>query len=57
MLMIAQGVAEDVLQPREAWADKAAYDEQAAKLAAMFKENFGKYTGPDVTDYTAHGPC
>ena len=29
---------------------------QVQKLAKMFKENFTKYTGPGVTDYTMHGP-
>ncbi len=31
------------LEPRSTWADRDAYDEQAAKLAAMFVENFRQY--------------
>jgi phosphoenolpyruvate carboxykinase (ATP) len=37
------GVPDKVLQPREAWADKAAYDQQATKLAAMFQQEYRKY--------------
>ena len=34
------GVPAEVLDPRSTWADKAAYDAQAQKLAAMFVDNF-----------------
>jgi len=50
------GVPSSVCNPREAWTDKQAYDKQAVKLAGMFKDNFKKYTGPGVTDYTEYGP-
>ena len=49
-------VFQNVCNPRDAWSDKDAYDAQASKLAGMFKENFVKYTGPGVTDYTEFGP-
>jgi phosphoenolpyruvate carboxykinase (ATP) len=37
------GVPDNVLDPKSTWPDARAYDEQAAKLAGMFKENFGKF--------------
>jgi phosphoenolpyruvate carboxykinase (ATP) len=43
------GVDSRLLDPRETWADKAAYDAQAAKLVAMFSNNFEKYV-PFIDD-------
>ena len=37
------GVADILLDPRRTWDDVAAYDRQAAKLVAMFADNFGQY--------------
>ncbi|EEY56657.1 phosphoenolpyruvate carboxykinase [Phytophthora infestans T30-4] len=49
-------IPENVLNPREAWSDKEAYDVTAKKLAGMFQENFKKYVSPGVTDYSKFGP-
>ncbi|MBV8725851.1 MAG: phosphoenolpyruvate carboxykinase (ATP) [Candidatus Eremiobacteraeota bacterium] len=38
-------VPADVLNPRNAWSDTAAYDEQARKLAQLFFNNFKRFEG------------
>jgi phosphoenolpyruvate carboxykinase (ATP) len=40
----ATAVPDILLDPRRTWDDKKAYDAQAAKLVAMFAENFAQYT-------------
>lgn len=51
-------VPASVLTPRATWADGAAYDAQAAKLAGMFRENFKRYgeqVGEDVAKAAPRG--
>ena len=51
-----EGVPAEVLDARETWADAAAYDTQAQKLAAMFRENIKKF-GAEVSEtILAAGP-
>ncbi len=45
------GVPDEVLDPRQTWADKAAYDAMAKHLVARFEENFSTFesgVGDDV---------
>ncbi|MFP3423052.1 phosphoenolpyruvate carboxykinase (ATP), partial [Bacillus sp. SIMBA_161] len=42
------GVPTEVLNPRNAWADKEAYDQKAQELAKKFKDNFEKFGTVDA---------
>ena len=39
------GIPDDVLDPRQTWSDKAAYDATAKGLVARFEENFASFEG------------
>jgi phosphoenolpyruvate carboxykinase (ATP) len=41
------GVPQEILNPRNAWADKEAYDRQAAELADRFAANFHKFNASE----------
>jgi phosphoenolpyruvate carboxykinase (ATP) len=51
-----EGVPDEVLNPRETWEDKGAYDRQAADLARQFKENFQEYAEHVDAATRAAGP-
>jgi phosphoenolpyruvate carboxykinase (ATP) len=50
------GVPDEVLFPRNTWADQDAYDQQAAKLAKMFVENFKQFKDQASQEIIAAGP-
>ncbi len=50
------GVPDSVLDARGTWADPAAYDAQAAKLAAMFRQNIEKFGAAVSPAVKAAGP-
>jgi phosphoenolpyruvate carboxykinase (ATP) len=51
-----EGVPAELLTPRHTWPDRAAYDEKARELAAMFRANFEKYAGGVGEEVRAAGP-
>ena len=50
------GVPAEVLKPRNTWADQAAYDEQATKLAQMFADNFKTFEATSTDAVKKAGP-
>jgi phosphoenolpyruvate carboxykinase (ATP) len=49
-------VPSEMLQPRNTWSDKAAYDEKARKVASLFRENFKKYEAQASAEVRSGGP-
>ncbi len=49
-------VPSEILQPRNTWEDKDAYDAQAAKLAGMFTDNFQHFQGRVSDEVAGAGP-
>jgi phosphoenolpyruvate carboxykinase (ATP) len=46
----------EVLQPKQAWADKAAFDATARKLAGLFAKNFQQYESLASEEVKQAGP-
>jgi len=51
-----RGVPSEVLRPRDAWCDGAAYDASAAKLAQMFRDNFEQFAHQVADEVRVAGP-
>lgn len=49
-------VPSEILQPRNTWDDKEAYDAQAKKLAGMFVENFKQFEAEAPDEVKTAGP-
>jgi len=50
------GVPSEILNPRNTWNDKQAYDERALFLANLFKKNFEKYAAGVTKEIANAGP-
>ena len=50
------GVPNDILMPKNAWEDKAAYTRTAKKLSKMFAENFEKFADGTSNEIKNAGP-
>jgi ATP-dependent phosphoenolpyruvate carboxykinase len=50
------GVPSEILIPRDAWADKAAYEATAKKLAGLFNKNFETYAAGVSAEVKASAP-
>jgi phosphoenolpyruvate carboxykinase (ATP) len=51
-----EGVPAEILDPRNTWADKDAYEKQVQDLIVLFRQNFAKFTDEDAVDISKHGP-
>ena len=49
-------VPPELLTPRQTWSDPQAYDQQARRLAAMFRENFKRYASEVSSEVQAAAP-
>jgi phosphoenolpyruvate carboxykinase (ATP) len=51
-----EGVPDKILQPEKTWADAAAFQRTAEKLAGLFRENFRQYASAASPQVLAAGP-
>ncbi len=51
-----EGVPSGILNPRQTWEDKEAYDTKARELAGMFNENIEKFKSQASGELTTAGP-
>jgi phosphoenolpyruvate carboxykinase (ATP) len=49
-------VPRELLAPRNAWAEKAAYDQAAQELSQRFHRNFEKFEAPEEVRRAAPAP-
>ncbi len=50
------GVPPEIMNARDAWPDKSAYDRKASELAAMFEKNFAENAADASAEVKAAGP-
>jgi len=50
------GAPREILLPRDAWSDRAAYDAAAKRLAGLFRDNFKAYESRVGPEIRAAGP-
>jgi phosphoenolpyruvate carboxykinase (ATP) len=53
---LVPGVPDEILDPRRTWEDASAYDEQAKKLADLFRENFEEFEDEVSEEVLGAGP-
>jgi phosphoenolpyruvate carboxykinase (ATP) len=50
------GVPDEIMNPRNTWKDKAAYDRKARELAVMFENNFRESASDASAEIKEAGP-